>query len=65
MNEETTVSGKLKHHTSQNVYYPEGYYYVDLGDGTTIPILREAIAELQPADLIAMAAHLKKMRGGK
>jgi len=64
MNNETKVSGNLRHRPSSSPYFPDGYYYVQQGDDT-IPILQEAIRLLNPADLIAMAKHLKELRGGK
>ena len=64
MNEETKVSGNLRHRPSSSAYFPDGYYYVMSGEDT-IPILQEAIRLLSPNDLIAMAKHLKKLRGGK
>ena len=64
MNEETKVSGNLRHRPSSSPYFPDGFYYVQDGVNT-IPILQEAIRLLNPNDLIAMAKHLKKLRGGK
>ena len=68
MNEETKVSGNLYHQPSTLPYAPDGWYYVKkIGDvmDTTIPLYNDAVKLLNPNDLIAMAKHLKKLRGGK
>ena len=68
MNEETKVSGNLYHQPSTLPYAHDGWYYVKsvgITTETTIPLYNDAVTLLNPADLIAMAKHLKKLRGGK